>query len=144
MIVQSAEAGQPHFVIASTDHATMAHQFAQMFGNHAFVRPEPMELVEYVVRNHEVGWAVLDQEPLCNPRTGLPYHLSEIPELLHIRKAKLSPAFNEQHHPFCGLLSSMHEWGLYNHRYGLSEKALIGAVSEENRDALDMFLKDQL
>jgi hypothetical protein len=144
MIVQSAEAGQPHFVIASADHATMAHQFAQMFGNKAFLELDPTDLMEHVVRNHEAGWADLDQKPLRNPMTGLPYHLSEIPELLHIQKAKLSPTMNEQHHPFCGLLSSMHEWGLYNRRYGLSDKALIGEISEENRDALDEFLKEQL
>jgi hypothetical protein len=144
MIVQSAETGHPHFVIASTDHATMALQFAQMFGNETFSALEPMDLMGYVVRNHEAGWEALDQQPLRNPKTGLPYHLSEIPELLHIQKAKLSPVFNEQHHPFCGLLSSMHEWGLYNRRYGLSDKALINEISDENRNALKAFLKDQL
>jgi len=144
MIVQSAETGQPHFVIASTDHATMAHQFAQMFGNETFSAPDPVDLMGYVVRNHEAGWEALDQQPLHNPKTGLPYHLSEIPELLHIQKARLSPVLNEQYHAFCGLLSSMHEWGLYNRRYGLSDKALISEVSDENRDALNAFLKDQL
>ena len=144
MIVQSAETGQPHFVIASTDHATMAHQFVQMFGNETFSALDPVDLIGYVVRNHEAGWDALDQQPLSNPKTGLPYHLSEIPELLHIQKAKLSPVLNEQYHPFCGLLSSMHEWGLYNRRYGLSDKALIGEISGENRDALNSFLKSQL
>jgi hypothetical protein len=38
----------------------------------------------------------------------------------------------------------MHEWGLYNRRYGLSDKALIGEVSDENRGALDAFLDHQL
>jgi hypothetical protein len=32
-----------------------------------------------------------------------------------------SPEFNEAHHPYCGLLSSMHSVGLYNGRYGFSQ-----------------------
>jgi hypothetical protein len=32
-----------------------------------------------------------------------------------------SPDFNEAHHPYCGLLSSMHSVGLYNGRYGFSQ-----------------------
>jgi hypothetical protein len=32
-----------------------------------------------------------------------------------------SPDFNEAHHPYCVLLSSMHSVGLYNGRYGFSQ-----------------------
>ncbi|HEY4051665.1 MAG TPA: DUF3891 family protein [Acidobacteriaceae bacterium] len=144
MIVQSAATGQPHFVIQSTSHARMAHQLSSHFGNKEFSSLNPLALMNYVVRNHEAGWDSLDEDPQWNPDTGLPYHLSAIPELLHLQKGRLSPVFNEKHHPFCGLLSSMHEWGLYNRRYGLSEVALISEISKENFDAVSTFLEEQL
>jgi Protein of unknown function (DUF3891) len=144
VIVQSAAPGQPHFVIQSTSHARMAHQLSSRFGNKDFSPLDPFDLMNYVVRNHEAGWDSLDMEPQWNPDTGLPYHLSAIPELLHLQKGRLSPVFNENHHPFCGLLSSMHEWGLYNRRYGLSEVALISEISTVNRDAVTSFLEEQL
>ena len=144
MIVQSAAPGQPHFVIRSTSHARMAHQLSSRFGNKEFTSLKPLDLMNYVVRNHEAGWDSLDEDPQWNPETGLPYHLSAIPELLHLQKGRLSPLFNENHHPFCGLLSSMHEWGLYNSRYNLSEVALISVISTDNFDAVASFLGDQL
>jgi hypothetical protein len=41
-----------------------------------------------------------------------------------------SADFNESRHAYCGLLSSMHSWGLYNERYGLSQfRVLDGGKS---------------
>jgi hypothetical protein len=122
----------------------MAHQLSRRFGNDLFSPLNPLTLMNYVIQNHEAGWDLLDLNPQWNPETGLPYHLSEIPELLHIRKAELSPIFNERYHPYCGLLSSMHEWGLYNRRYGLSEVELISHISSANLDAVNSFLVGQL
>jgi Protein of unknown function (DUF3891) len=144
VIVQSAAPGQPHFVIQSTSHAKMAHQLSSHFGNKDFSPLNPLDLMNYIVRNHEAGWDSLDVDPQWNPDTGLPYHLSAIPELLHLQKGRLSPVLNEKHHPFCGLLSSMHEWGLYNRRYGLSEVALISEISKDNINAVTTFLEQQL
>ena len=42
--------------------------------------------------------------------------------------SRLSPDFNQRQHPFCGLMSSMHTWGLYNGRYGLSSMVLIDKI----------------
>ena len=52
--------------------------------------------------------------------TGLPYNLVETPAEHITVTSRRSPEFNERHHAYCGLLSSMHSWGLYNGRYGLS------------------------
>ena len=47
--------------------------------------------------------------------------------------SRLSPDFNERHHPYCGLLSSMHSWGLYNGRYGLSKLVLLDNIPPDDR-----------
>ena len=57
-----------------------------------------------------------------------------------------SPAINEEHHPYCGLLASMHSWGLFNARYGYSEFRVRpgGSTSvpipKDNEDAATEFL----
>jgi hypothetical protein len=46
--------------------------------------------------------------------------MSQTPSPDAIVTNKGSPDFNEAHHPYCGLLSSMHTCGIYNGRYGVS------------------------
>jgi uncharacterized protein DUF3891 len=143
MIVQSAAVDQPNFVITSISHADMAHQLSQRFGNRLFSSSQSARLINYIIRNHEVGWGILDSAPRWDPATGLPCHLSDVPEHLHIEKAKLSVVINESYHPLCGLLSSMHETGLYNRRYGLSEVQIISKSKLKNVAAVETFLEEQ-
>jgi hypothetical protein len=128
MIVQQVPEGTPPIIICNVDHAVAAGPLAEAFGNAQFARAVPGGLLEYVARHHEEGWRPLDAHPRRNPATGLPYHLSETPADLLIQKSIASPDFNERHHPWCGLLSSMHSWGLYHHRYRISD-----AISIEQR-----------
>jgi hypothetical protein len=128
MIVQQVPEGAAPIIICNVNHAVAAGQLAEAFGNAQFAMAVPRGLMEFVARHHEEGWRPVDTSPRRNPATGLPYHLSETPADLLIQKSIASPDFNERHHPWCGLLSSMHSWGLYHHRYGLSE-----AISIEQR-----------
>ena len=66
-------------------------------------------------------------------KTGLPYNLIETPAKYITVTSRLSPDFNERQGPFCGLISSMHSWGLYNGRYGLSDHVLIKQFPEAER-----------
>ena len=152
MIVQTAEASSPHFVIRMAEHTELAGRMARAFGNKAF-EPVASEL-QYVIANHDAGWEDLDSRFVIDPDTGLPYNLTETPFELILKTSRGSPDFNEKHHPFSGLLSSMHSWGLYNGRYGLSDIVLLDSIAAQNRDAaqgmLDheetrqMRLKDEL
>jgi hypothetical protein len=128
MIVQQVPEGVAPIIICNVDHGVAAGQLAEAFGNAQFARAVPGGLLGFVARHHEEGWRPLDACPRRNPATGLPYHLSETPADLVIQKSIASPDFNERHHPWCGLLSSMHSWGLYHYRYGVSD-----AISIEQR-----------
>jgi Protein of unknown function (DUF3891) len=96
MIIQTAPAGQP-----------LSHQFARAFGNDRFQGPEPNDLMFHVVLHHDAGWAEFDRDPVTDRATGLPYNLVETPAEYIAVTSRGSPEFNQQQHPFCGLMSSI-------------------------------------
>jgi hypothetical protein len=96
-----------------------------------------------MIEHHDVGWRELDANAPANPDTGLPYHLVETPFEWIVQTSSRSPEWNSEHHPYGGLLSSMHSWGLYNGRYGMSEMVLLDTLAEENRESADRMLEGE-
>jgi hypothetical protein len=120
MISQTAPQGEPHFVLTMANHTEMCGQMARAFGNDRFEPVSPFDEVVYIVENHDRGWDEYDSNPGLDPETGVPYIMARTPTPDAVKTNRGSPDFNEAHHPYCGLLSSMHSWGLYNGRYGFS------------------------
>ena len=143
-MVQSAPEGEPHFIITMSEHTALAGRFAKAYGNDRFESVEPREEVIYLVEHHDHGWADLDAEAPLDPGTRLPYDLIETPLDLIAPTSKRSPDFNIKRHAYCGLLSSMHSWGLYNGRYGLSDKVVILDMADEAQATLKPFLDGEL
>ena len=147
MIVQSAPEGQedgPRFVLTLQEHLELVGQLAETFGNDEFDRAEePREEFYFMARNHDKGWQETDETPPLDPKTGLPYNLAETPIPMMVQIGPRSIEFNEKHHPYCGLVDSMHMWGLYNGRYGFSDKVLINMIPEEHRPALQDMLDNE-
>ncbi len=144
MIVQSAPPGEPHLVMTMAEHTALAGAFAEAFGNDDFEAVEPRAEMLFVVANHDRGWADWDASEEFDPETGLPYNLTDTPLEKITGTSSASPDFNERHHPFCGLISSMHSWGLYNGRYGMSDKVLIEAIDPGLRPVVDAMLDGEL
>lgn len=144
MIVQRVKSRETPIIIRNVDHAETAEALARHFGNEEFAAPEPSELMAFLTRHHEEGWREIDDNPALNPETGLPFHLAETPMPLLLQKSAASPDFNELHHPWCGLLSSMHSWGLFHDRYGLSEKVSIKARPSGFIDQIEHMLAGEL
>ena len=144
MIVQSAAQNQPNFVMTMAEHTELAAQFAAYFGNAEFASVEPQQEMLYVIRHHDAGWRELDAQALRDPATGLPYNLVQTPFELIIKTSAASPDFNSGQHPYCGLISSMHSWGLYNGRYGMSDKVLLDGLADDNRVNADVMLDLEL
>jgi hypothetical protein len=122
----------------------LAHQFARNFGNDRFEASEPKDLMFHVVLHHDAGWADFDRNPVTDPSTGLPYNLVDTPAQYITVTSRLSPDYNQRHHPFCGLMSSMHSWGLYNGRYGLSSMVLIDKIPPQDRPIAQKMLDGEL
>jgi hypothetical protein len=144
MIVQSAPNGQPRLVITMAEHTALAGQAARAFGNDRFEPVSPAEEVLYIIENHDAGWADLDREAPPDAGTGLPFNLVETPFERIVKTSAGSPDFNSKRHAYCGLLSSMHSWGLYNGRYGLSDLVLLDKLADENREEADRMLDGEL
>lgn len=144
MIVQRGSESGRAFVMTMAEHTAFAGLLAEHFGNADFESLEPREEILYLVAHHDAGWKDIDALALRDPNTGLPYHLVQTPLDLILQTSAASPEFNAGHHAYCGLLSSMHSWGLYNGRYGLSEKHLIDALPNDKRGAAaDMLAREE-
>ena len=144
MIVQSAAEGADHFVITMDQHTALSGRFAEHFGNERFEPVEPRALMLHVIKYHDIGWRELDALALRDPATGLPYNLVKTPLSKIVETSSASPDSNSSHHPYCGLLSSMHSWGLYNGRYGMSDKVLLDSLADENRAIADAMLEGEV
>jgi hypothetical protein len=144
MIIQTAPAGRPRLAIMMHEHTALSGQFARAFGNDRFEPVEPRDLVVYAISHHDEGWVEFDRDPATDENTGLPYNLVETPAEYIARTSRGSPDFNQRHHPYCGLLSSMHSWGLYNGRYGISNLVLIDRFSPQDRPLVDAMLAAEL
>jgi len=141
MIVQNAAAPDAeHFVITMDEHTAFAAQLALAFGNDRFEPVAPRALMLHVVQYHDAGWRALDASAPRDPATGLPYHLVKTPLARIVETSAASADFNAERHAFCGLLSSMHVWGLYNGRFGMSDKVLLNELAAENRAIVDGML----
>ena len=144
MIIQTAPSGQPRLAIMMYEHTALSHQFARSFGNERFEASQPNDLMFSVVLHHDAGWAEFDRAPVTDKATGLPYNLVDTPAEYITVTSRLSPEFNQRQHPFCGLMSSMHSWGLYNGRYGLSSLVLIDKIPQHDRPLAQRMLDGEL
>ena len=137
-------AGQPRLAIMMYEHTALAYQFARAFGNNSFDPPDPLNLLSYIVLHHDAGWANFDRDPVTDPATNLPFNLIDTPAEHITLTSRLSPDYNERHHAYTGLLSSIHSWGLYNGRYGLSNMVLIDKIPQSQRPLVDRMLEGEL
>ena len=144
MIVQSAADGAEHFVITMDQHTALSAQFAEHFGNDNFEPVEPRSLMLHVIEHHDAGWKELDELALRDPATGLPYNLVKTPLAHIVATSSASPDFNSECHPYCELISSMHSWGLYNGRYGMSDKVLLDSLVNDNRAEAEAMLEGEI
>jgi Protein of unknown function (DUF3891) len=144
MIIQTAPPGKPRLAIIMQEHTALCQHFAQAFGNDRFQALAPLDLMIYVIAHHDAGWLEFDRDPAIDDKTGLPYNLVETPPEHITVTSRLSPDFNQRHHPYCGLISSMHSWGLYNGRYGLSKLVLLDKIAAKDRPLADTMLNGEL
>src|SRR5687768_7604223 len=100
--------GDDWLLITQHDHALLAGELAEHFGNDRFAPPDPMESVLKGVRLHDSGWPLHDDnEPTLNAR-GEPLDVFEVsrPIALKVWQASVDRAAAQD--PYAGLLTSLH------------------------------------
>jgi uncharacterized protein DUF3891 len=131
MIVQELDRDGRALAITLAEHQGLAVQLAAAFGNERCDPLVPRDVMLFAVGNHDAGWAALDAAPALDAATGLPCSLNRNRRADLLAAAVASADYNERHHPFCGLLVSLHYTGLYRGRIGpipASEKPAVNAM----------------
>ena len=101
------EDGGEFLLIAQHDHALIAGELAEQFGNAQFATPEPQAQTIRGVALHDCGWPLHDDAPTRNS-DGLPSDVFETtrPVALKVWATSADKAAAEE--PYAGLLTSLH------------------------------------
>ncbi|HEY9248973.1 MAG TPA: DUF3891 family protein [Rariglobus sp.] len=134
-------------LVTHPDHARLAGQFADAWGNERFPAPAQYSHVGYAIYHHDDGWIARDAAPSLTP-AGLPeaftgalvgaysaFEEIDLPAYLRVRG--LATAEVAAADPYAGILVSMHTYNL------LSEQADLDSIRPEHRDAHARFLGEQ-
>lgn len=149
MMIQNAPDGGARFISMMTEHMDLCGQFGAAFGNERFEKPAPYAETLYAITHHDRGWDEFDANPAFDAKSRLPTGVGGAKGPGGAATTHRSPEFNEKHHAYCGLLASMHTWGLYNARYGFSDfRVRVGGstsvpISPEMADETNAILKGE-
>jgi hypothetical protein len=94
-------------LIAQHDHALIAGELAEQFGNAQFAAPDPRESTVRGVSLHDCGWPLHDDEPTLN-KDGLPSDVFETTRPVAIKVWTASADRASAEDPYAGLLTSLH------------------------------------
>lgn len=142
-----AETDTHWILITHPDHAKLAGEFADAWGNEQFARPEPFEPIQFGVAHHDDGWVARDAAPILTP-AGKPeaftsalvgaysaFEEIDLPAYLQVRaKATADVAALN---PLAAVIVSMHTVNL------LTEQADLDTIRPEHREAHATFLDQQ-
>jgi hypothetical protein len=142
-----AESDNGWWLVTHPDHARLAGQFAEHWGNDLFISPEPRADVLAGISTHDDGWAARDAAPEIT-KQGKPSAFSselvgkysafeeiDLLDYLAVRRQAVDTVVC--HNPYAGLLVSMHTFDL------LANRADRSTIHTEQVSLLDAFLEDQ-
>jgi hypothetical protein len=135
------------YLITHPDHAHLAGQFAEHWGNAQFLSPTPRESVLHGIHVHDDGWLQRDTTPSIT-RAGKPSAFSselvgkysafeeiDLAPYLAVRESAVERV--EQVDPYAALIVSMHTYNL------LTERADRSTIAPGDLPLLDDFLHRQ-
>jgi Protein of unknown function (DUF3891) len=144
VIVQDTNNNGSRLAISMDEHLRTADQLRSGLNIVEFPIPEPTHLFNYIVRNHDVGWQINDNNPAIDPITNLPFSISTLPIQQSLEIGKTSVLQNLEHHPWCGFMVSLHMSGLYSGGFGLFKNRSIDHVPHKDLPAVQDFLDNEL
>jgi hypothetical protein len=122
-----AETDGAYRFVTQPDHAALAGQFADRWGNERFERPRPRSGVLAAAHLHDDGWWAYDRRPHLHgddddgdDGDGRPVGFTTVPPETWVDLYDEGIRRVVDVDPYAGLLVSMHGAGLRRRRYGLS------------------------
>lgn len=142
-----AETENEWILVTHPDHARLAGEFADAWGNERFAPPEPLADVSYAVHHHDDGWLARDAAPSLT-KDGKPeaftkalvgaysaFEEIDLPNYLKVRgQATAAVAAVNR---YAGIVTSMHTVNL------LTEQADVSSIRPEHRNAHRAFVEEQ-
>lgn len=136
MIVR--DLGDAWQVVLQTDHADLSGDVARAWADQG----PRHESVVIAAERHDDGWAVWEQAPMVDPRSGAPVNFLDVGVPAHLAFYRAAIAAIGEQDPYAGLLVSMHGAGIYRHRYG-TDPALGLSRAAEAQEQVDAFVAEQ-
>jgi hypothetical protein len=138
------DVGDAWQIVLQTDHAVLAGEFAQAWGNATFEAPRPLRAVTTATARHDDGWAIWERAPSLLQQNGTPKprNFLDVQVLPHLTfyRAQIAAVLDEDE--YAAALVAMHGCGIYNGRYG-TDPVLKLTFAEAERQAVDDFTEEQ-
>jgi hypothetical protein len=125
--------GEDFLLITQHDHAQLSGRFARHVGNALFSTPLPFDETIDGISLHDCGWPLHDDSPTLSPQ-GYPLDVLESPMSIATRVWSESASRAAAHHPYSGLLVSLHVL-----RLSALAQSRDQSPHERYRDARDLF-----
>ena len=142
-----AETPTDWILITHPDHAKLAGEFADAWGNERFEKPASYEPIRYAVYHHDDGWLARDANPSLTS-AGKPeaftrdlvgaysaFEEIDLPAYLGVRERATAAVAEVD--PVAAIVVSMHTVNL------LTEQADIATIRPEHREAHAVFIANQ-
>jgi hypothetical protein len=130
------DAGDDWLLISQVDHARIAAEIAEAWGNEPFASLPSRDLLVHAIRHHDDGWTAWEAAPTIDPETGAPRDFLEMPIADAAAIWTRSIEICARRSPWCGLWVSRH----FGH---LAEIAHERRTDRSDRAAVSAFLAAQ-
>jgi hypothetical protein len=107
-------------LITQPEHARVAGQLAEAWGNERFAVPAPRQALICAAAHHDDGWHELDSEPAYNPDAQRPANFVELALERTVGPYSRGVESVYERDGHAGVLVSMHFSGFYTARWGIS------------------------
>ncbi len=95
-------------LITQHDHALLAGNLMERWGNETFSSPQPRREVLFAVSEHDCGWEEWDSSPKINPENGYPANFMEMESSDQTDIWMGSFESHSEEHPYSSALIALH------------------------------------
>ncbi|MEW6144833.1 MAG: DUF3891 family protein [Thermodesulfobacteriota bacterium] len=95
-------------LVTQYDHAVLAGNLMERWGNETFSSPRPRGEVLFAAREHDCGWKEWDSAPRINPENGYPANFMEMESSDQTDIWRRSFESHAEEHPYASALIALH------------------------------------
>ena len=128
-------------LITQYEHAVLAGDLMERWGNETFSAPVPRDEALFAVREHDCGWKEWDASPKINPENGYPANFMEMESSDQSGIWRRCFESHAEVHPYASALVALH-FARFNRKLLTKDPSDVNAKSLEG--AIDGFVSEKL